>query len=177
MKARRVGERYSDTHNAYDEGTQYCYHDGMHDLVLFWHSPSAVEVAAFSANAVEFGVLVDFPALFLLYHIEGACEWSDVAYSVHLLKFEEQVLPPDNAAPAPLRITLVDAGDGMVLGVREVALGPGLAQLVARVMEAQAAHPWSKFEYDAAVQAAYARYPDTEAMLEHALAIEPAWLP
>jgi hypothetical protein len=177
VETRRVGERYSPEHNTYSEGTQYCYHAGVHDLVLFWRSPTPAEIIAFENNAVEFGWLVDFPALFFLYRIQNACEWSDVAYSVYLLQPGEQCIPPDDGQSAPVRITLVDAGDGTVLAVRELALGPRLAQVAARVMEAQRSNPWSRIEFDSAVKSAYARYADTEAMLAHAIAIESALIP
>ncbi len=163
---RHVGERWSDAHEHYDEGVRYLYRHGAHELTLFWHAPTEAEIEGFRSRPVELGLHVEGPAAFLLYRIEAVCEWSDAAFNVHLVPEAERELPNEAAGErARLRLTLVDARDGIIRAKRIVSLDKVMTQALRMVMSEQAKAPFDRAAYEAAVRAAHARYPDPEAMI------------
>jgi len=168
-----VGTVYSATHNRYDEGARYTYHHGGHDLVLFWRGPSTREISGLRDQPVELGLYLDEPAAFLLYKIAGVCEWSDVAFNVHLIPEAGRELP--NEAPgerARFIVTLVDADDGVVKARRFVSLDRVMTQALRHAMQAQAAAPFNRLLYEAAVQATHTRFADSDAMAAAAEVVE-----
>jgi hypothetical protein len=173
MTARQIGEVYSAGHTEYSEATQYCYYDGVHDLVLFWASPSAQEVRGFNTQPVEFALYVQQPVLFLLYRIADVCEWSDVAYNIHQLRAEEKEVPTEAPGDhARVQMTLVDASTGIIRAKRIVYMGRAMTQAMRHTLQEQMQIPFSRFDYEALVQQTYARYPDSDAMLKDTTIVE-----
>jgi len=175
MTSRQVGEIYSSKHSEYSEATQYCYHNGMHDLVLFWSRPTLKEINGFASQPVELALYVEQSVLFLLYRIVDICEWSDVAYNIHQLRSEEQSVPADTpGSRASMQITLVNAGNGIILAKRMLSIGPVMTQALRHTLQEQMQTPCSRIEYEAQVKHAYTRYPDTDAMLKDCWMMESA---
>jgi hypothetical protein len=172
---RQVGERWSEAHEKYDEGARYLYRHGGHELTLFWGAPSQAEVDGLRAQPLEVGLYLQGPAAFLLYKIQAVCEWSDVAFNVHLVPAAERELPTEPPGErARLRITLVDANDGIIRAKRIVSLDKVMTQALRHAMTEQAAQAFDRAAYDASVQDAHARLPDSDAMVRVAECLEPA---
>lgn len=175
MTSRQVGEIYSSQHSEYSEATQYCYHNGMHDLALFWAKPTLKETNDFLSQPVEFALYVEQSVLFLLYHIANTCEWSDVAFNIHQLRQEEKTLPADPpGSRARLQMTLVNADSGIILAKRMLSIAPVMTQALRHTLQEQMQTPCSREEYMAQVKHAYTRYPDTDAMLKDCWMMEAA---
>jgi len=175
MTTRLVGEIYSSRHTEYSEATQYCYYNGVHDVALFWSRPTLKEINGFLSQPVEVALYVEQSVLFLLYRIVDICEWSDVAYNIHQLRAEEQLVPADvPGSRARLQMTLVNADSGIILAKRMLDISPALTQALRHTLQEQMQMPISRPEYEAQVQQAYARYPDTDAMLKDAWMMETA---
>jgi len=175
MTSRQVGEIYSSKHSEYSEATQYCYYNGVHDLALFWSRPTLKEINGFLSQPLEISLYVEHSVLFLLYRIVDICEWSDVAYNIQQLRAEEQVVPADiPGSRARLQMTLVNADSGIILAKRMLSISPTMTQALRHTLQEQTLTPLSRHEYEAQVQQAYARYPDTDAMLKDAWMIETA---
>ena len=173
MTTRQIGEVYSADHTDYSEATQYCYYDGGHDLVLFWAKPTPEEIRGFNTQPVAFALYVQKPVLFLLYRIADVCEWSDVAYNIHQLRAEEQEVPREVPGDhARVQMTLVDASTGIIRAKRIVYMGRAMTQAMRHTLQEQMKISFSRFDYEALVQQAYARYPDSDAMLKDALLVE-----
>lgn len=173
--SRRIGEAWSPEHNRYDEGVRYLYHNGAHELTLFWNSPSLPEINGLRDQPVSVGLYSHGPAAFLLYKIQDVCEWSDAAFNVQLIPQAERELPQEPTGErARLTITLVDAADGIIKGRRLVSLDKIMTQALRHVMAEQANAPFVRPLYDIAVQEAHARFPDTDAMAEAAEVVEAA---
>lgn len=173
--ARRIGDVYSPDHDRYDEGSRYQYRDGAHDLVLFWTAPTPAEIAGLRDEPVDVGLYSHGPVSFLLYKIRNVCEWSDVAFNVHLIDEAGRELPAEPTGErARLLITLVDAADGIIRGRRLVSLDKVMTQALRHVMTEQANAPFVRALYDIAVQETHARFPDTDALARAAEIVEPA---
>ncbi len=172
---RQVGEAWSPEHERYDEGARYLYRKGAHQLTLFWAGATAQEVEGFRTRPIEFALYTHGPAAFLIYRIQDVCEWSDLAFNVHLVPEAERELPVEPAGDrARFRMTLVDAGDGIIRAKRLVSLDKVMTQALRHVMEAQARQPFQRPLYDAAVAETHTRFPDTDAMIHAAEFMEPA---
>jgi hypothetical protein len=175
MTTRNVGEIYSSKHTEYSEATQYCYYNGVHDLALFWSRPTLKEINGFLGQPVELALYVEQSVLFLLYRIVDICEWSDVAYNIHQLRAEEQIVPADVPGNrARVQITLVNADSGIILAKRMLNISSSLTQALRHTLQEQMKIPCSRSEYEAQVKQVYARYPDTDAMLKDAWMMETA---
>lgn len=177
MTSRAVGEIYSSKHSEYSEATQYCYHNGLHELVLFWSRPTLKETNGFQKQPVALALHVEQSVLFLLYRIEDTCEWSDVAFNIHQLRPEERIVPADaTGSSAPLQMTLVNADSGIILAKRMLSIGPAMTQALRHTLQEQVQTPCSRLEYMEQVKHAYARYPDSDAMLKDCWMMEEASL-
>jgi len=172
---RQVGEVFDPAYKRYDEGARYVYAGEGHELVLFWRGPSAAEVDGFRLRPVEVGLFTHGPAAFLLYKIQNVCEWSEVAFNVHLAPAAERELPREEAGDrGRLRMILVDAEDGVVRAKRIVSLDKVMTQALKHAMREQLASPFNRLIYDAAVQEVFGRYADGDALAAVAEVVEPA---
>ncbi len=170
-----VGERWSAEYNRYDEGVRYVYRHGAHELTLFWPAPTPAEMAGLRDADVEVGLFSHGPAAFLLYKIKNVCEWSDASFNAHLIPESERELP--NEAPgdrARLKLTLVDTEDGIVRSRRILSLDKVMTQALKHALREQAAAPFNRLVYDAAVQEVHARYQDSDALAAVAEVVEAA---
>jgi len=175
MTLRLVGEVYSPEHARYDEGARYAYTGGAHELILFWNSPTQAEVEGFRMQPMEVALFTHGPAAFLLYKIKDVCEWSDVAFNVHLVPEAQRELPNEIAGDrARFKMILVDADDGVIRAKRIVSLDKVMTQAMKHTMHEQFAGAFNRFIYDAAVQEVYGRYADSDALVSVAEVVEPA---
>ena len=175
MTSRKVGEIYSSKHSEYPETTQYCFHNGVHDLALFWSRPTLKETNGFLNQPVELALHVEQPVLFLLYRIADTCEWSDVAFNVHQLRPEERIIPAHTTGSrARLQMTLVNANSGIILAKRMLNIGATMTQALRHTLQEQMQTPCSRLEYTEQVKHVYARYPDSEAILKDCWMMEAA---
>jgi hypothetical protein len=175
MTLRLVGEVYSPEHARYEEGARYAYTGGAHELILFWNSPTQAEVEGFRMQPMEVALFTHGPAAFLLYKIKDVCEWSDVAFNVHLVPEAQRELPNEIAGDrARFKMILVDADDGVIRAKRIVSLDKVMTQAMKHTMHEQFAGAFNRFIYDAAVQEVYGRYADSDALVSVAEVVEPA---
>ncbi len=175
MSQRQVGEVFDPAYSRYDEGARYLYTGGAHELILFWNGPSAGEIAGIRNQPVEVGLFSHGPVGFFLYKIQDVCEWSDVAFNVQLVPEAERQLPEETTGDrARLRITLVDAETGVIQAKRIVSLDKVMTQAVKHAMHEQAAAPFNRLIYDAALQEVHGRYADSDALAKVAEVLEPA---
>lgn len=175
MTTRQVGDVYSPDHARYDEGARYTYTAGAHELVLFWGGPTPVEVDGFRVRPMEVGLFTHGPAAFLLYKIKDVCEWSDVAFNIHMVPESQRELPNEEPGDrARLRMVLVDAEDGVIRAKRIVSLDKVMTQAIKHTMADQAAASFNRIIYEAAVQEVYGRYADSDALASVAEVLEPA---
>jgi len=169
----KVGEHYAPGFNKFDPGARYVYANGAHQLTLFWSAPSPAEITGLRDQPVAAGLFINGPAAFLLYKIADVCEWSDLAFNIQLLPEAEREIPDEAPGDrARLVITLVDAADGMVKGRRLVSLDKVMTQALRHVITEQLQAGFVLPLYDIAVQETYARFPDSEAMVQAAEVVE-----
>ncbi|MEW5787636.1 MAG: hypothetical protein AB1899_07260 [Pseudomonadota bacterium] len=174
MGSAKVGEVFDPAYNRYDEGARYLYEGEGHELVLFWRGPGPAEVEGFRSRPVEVGLFTHGPAAFLLYKIQDVCDWSEVAFNVHLVPEAQRELPNEEPGDrGRLRLVLVDADDGVVRARRIVSLDKVMTQALRHCMAEQARSDFNRLIYDAAVQEVFGRFRDGDALAAVAEVVEP----
>ncbi|MCS6785583.1 MAG: hypothetical protein NZ524_00910 [Thiobacillaceae bacterium] len=159
------GEPWQAGVGRYDEGAQYRYRHGAHELTLFWSAPTPAEVRALRERPLTLALHTLGPAAFLLYRIEGVCDWSDLAFNWHRWPSAERELPAEPTGErARLRLTLVDAADGIVRAKRLLSLDRVMTQALRHVLAAQSVGAFDMQAYADAVEALHARYPEPAAL-------------
>lgn len=158
-----VGDRWPAWGPGTPEGTQYNYYDRGHELAIFVDKPTRDEINAVRKGQVEIRVLVDLPVVLLLARFAGVrgktgLPWQDAPYSWHLVPEERRQLPPElGAEERPLlTVVLVDARDGKVRALRQLALEVDVGQALHAGIRAQAAAPWPGLAYDAKLESLFA---------------------
>lgn len=171
MHTLSVGKPYSPGVTRYPECTQYNYRAGAHELVLFLSAPSHAEVLAARKGRAEFALYVEGPVVILAHRFGDDLPWSDSPYSWHLVPEEQRDLPSadlEQEMRARIQVILVDAATGLVRALRLLSLSPTFTRTLHQAIRDQAARPFAG--YDQALQAIYARYPSTAALVAAATA-------
>lgn len=175
METLQVGQPYIPGRTHWPEQGEYNYYSGQHELRLFWESPSADEVRAVRKGAAHFALFVEGPVIVMLYQFAGACDWSDAPYSIHLVPQEHRTAPPVSAGPetrALMQVLLVDAATGVLRAIRAITLSPPFTAALHRAIDEQHRAAWDSGAYDQALQALYAKYLHSSAMVRAAVIVE-----
>lgn len=165
-----VGQPYAPGVTQFPECAQYNYRAGVHELVLFYGSPSKAEVLAARKGRAEFALALPSPQVIILAHRFGDdLPWSDSPYSWHLVPEHERDLPSadiEQSMRAQLHVILVDAATGIVRALRLVTLSPAFTRTLHAAIREQAALPFDG--YDRALREVYARHPSTDSLVARA---------
>lgn len=172
MRALSVGQPYNPSVSRYPECTQYNYRAGIHELVLFYGSPSKDEVYAARKGKAEFALFHPSHQIIILAHRFGdGLPWSDSPYSWHLVPEHERDLPSadlEQSIRAKLHVILVDAATGLVRAIRLVTFSPEFTRTLHQAIREQAGAPFDALSYDRELQATYARYTTTGSLVSAA---------
>jgi len=144
------------------------------ELVLFFNNPTSKEVNEIRNGVPQFA-WVDLGQVAFLCFRFGTLSWADCPFHVCRQPADERGMPPGEASDGGHLLTttvLVNAADGIVRALRAITWPPEFADAVRQTVRRQLDTPPEVAEaaYDRAVDEAYARYPDTDSMLEHAVA-------
>lgn len=170
MHILQVGKPYLPGKRSLPTGTNYNFRGGTHELLLLLDGITPRELESVRAGAAEFALLVFKRVIFFLYRFEPALEWSDCPYSVWLVTEAERQAPRETSAEtrALLQVALVDANKNTVLALRALTLSPEFTGELHAAINAQLSAEISLADYDAAIQQAYLRWPNSEQMLRQA---------
>ena len=151
------------------ESTIYNLRSSQHALDIYLNAPTQEELSAFRDNDVQLGFWLNTPVLWIIFQIPGiGC--FDAPYTPHLVDPKERTLP-DTSNPqtrATLLMTLNDARDSIVRGIRFITMSPDLTRaLQTAVLElSQTSH--NQRAYDAQIKRTYRQYPDAASMIKKA---------
>ncbi len=172
LHAYAIGTLYHPARARFDEGAQYNYRGGEHELVVFLAAPAPKELRAFRGDW-QFGLVVRPEVLFLLYQ-PGGMPWSDAPYGWHQVQRgrpAEAVPPfelPTPESRALLNVVLVDAETGIIRHLKGVTFSPAFSRALHAAISAQIEHPVTAAEYGRAVDRYYRTYARTEDLLARA---------
>lgn len=167
IDTRQVGMPYHPDYTRYDEGARYLYSGGAHELSLFWPAPTAHEINGFRLQPIEVALHSDAALAFLLYRIDGICEWSDCAFHVQRVPEVEREIPQEPAGErARFRLFLVDSETGLICARRIVSFDKVMTQALKHTMIEQAQGAYDPLRYELALQQTHAQFADSDALLK-----------
>lgn len=167
-----VGKPYLRGRNGFPEGIEFGWR-GSHDrpeLRFFWPELTGEEIAAFNTAHIELAIYFESPVLLLLYRIDGATDWSDLAYTPHsspqdMLDFPEA----EECQGLGLRLVLTDADTGIVRVLRDLGLSAEFSRVLLTLMQQQAEELYDPVEFNQTLDEIYSRYPEPDEIVEKAL--------
>jgi hypothetical protein len=151
--ALHVGKPYSTSRRPWQDGADFNWTSGGHELRIFLGDTSPREVEAIRRGPVEFGLLVEPAGLFLVTRFGGLS--FDCSYSWHRMAQAtgERGLPPlpgemSPATRATLFIILIEASNGLVLALRTVTFSPEFSRALHRAIHDQATGPYDRVGHE-----------------------------
>ena len=136
------------------------------ELVLFLRQPTSREIQAVRTGQAAFGWVATEHTGILCYSFDGGVPWSDTPYTPHRdLPLEKSFFPIAQGAPTGLHVVLVDAATGIIKAMRQTPWPPRFAAAVYATVTRLASAPFSSATADQALAALWARYPDTDALV------------
>ena len=113
-----LGQPYWEGVASWPDGRfEYRYFGGHHMLQLCLGKLSERDIAAFVRGQVHVGFYLRQAVLFILFKIENLMDWSDQAFTLHLVAPEDrELLPHIPGTHQGLSLVLVEAESGLVKG-------------------------------------------------------------
>ena len=154
---------------------EYRYFGGHHLLQLCLGKLSERDIAAFVRGQVHVGFYLRQAVLFILFKIENLMDWSDQAFTFHLVAPEDrELLPHTPGTHQGLSLVLVEAESGLVKGMRLVTYSKHASALLHRVLQQQLETPFDADRHAALVAEVYRQYPHSRLLAKAAVLIEKA---
>lgn len=125
-----IGKSFQEGLTCYLEGSVFEYNSKGCFLLIAYPLLTKRDIEAFYNGNVEFKIITEDNILLFLKEIEGLRGWSASGYNYHLL---DQGLKPnlsdlDEEENLEVKMILVDANIGLVMGNRNSNLGPELTK-------------------------------------------------
>jgi hypothetical protein len=167
-----VGRPYLPGRGTFPEGIEFGWRGAQDrpELRFFWPGLTEEEITAFNTGDIELGIYYQSPVLLLLYRIEGATDWSDLAYTPHgspqdLLDFPD----PDGCQGLGLRLVLTDADTGIVKVLRDLALSGEFSRMLLTHMQEQSEASHDPVLFNQVLDEIYTNYPEPDEIAAKAL--------
>ncbi|HML33582.1 MULTISPECIES: hypothetical protein [Sporomusa] len=157
MQTGQVGQLYEYGQDKLEEKIVYRLDRDGHGLVIIEAGIAAREVESIAYGSVELGLYIDGPIIFLLFKF-GTSSWNDAPYSWHTVPRDLRAYPVEVADADILKVTLVDAEDGLIRAVRKVALAPAFADALNAAITVQANGSFNGLSYAKHINSVYNQY-------------------
>lgn len=167
MEKLEIGKLYIQDRTYYKEETRFDYTQAGAKLEIFFNRPTIQEIRDITKGELRIGFAEVQDIIFMLFRF-GKGEFMDAPYTVHLsvpFEFEELV---ENSGYG-LLITLVDASNGILKGMRLVGFSNEFSKAFRQVVERQKACKFNTRNYDATLNMIFDQYStaDLVNMAEH----------
>ena len=148
---------------SWEPGLRWQYDAGGHMLIACFSDPSVNDIAAVSAEDLEFGLFVRDELIVMLIRA-GTLAWMDVEFCIHKIpqelwpELEVPVLPHEHVL---VSVVLVDTS-ATVRALRAVTWSPAFGKRFMRAVLAQSRRPYNEAAFTARLRALYTRYSTRE---------------
>lgn len=149
---------------------EYNYRGGSHELLLVLDRPNAQEVRSIQKEPARFALVVKGNAILLLFQF-GELPWGECGYTIHRVPEAERTLPDlgEEGIHALLTVTLVDRATGRIAALRALTFSVEFTNALHQAIVRQAAMPYNRDTYNAAVWGVQAAHPRIEDLLPEAV--------
>ena len=178
----RRGETMPGWSGPKEEGVRLILDASGLTLLSLYESPTAREIRVARTGKMRVGLLpIGMHTLMLLYDVDLLTNsWSDAPFALGAQGPGNRTLMARERGQGRLLMSIMaDATSGMVHALRGLSLTPSFCDVLDDLVEAQrAALPtYTPQAYAAELNAAYARWPTSTAMVPHARIVERVGLP
>jgi hypothetical protein len=142
----QVGQPYIPGQGKLEEKIRYRLDNEGHSLLIVKTKITDQEIEDIKSGAVELGVYIDGPIIFLLFKF-GTSKWNDAPYSWHTVPSGIRVYPQEALKDNTLMVVLVEATDGLVKAVREIPLTAEFASQLNEYITIQANGSFNGLSY------------------------------
>lgn len=166
-----IGKPYPGDRTSWPDGWfGLAYANGHTILALAEERPSLASIERFRRGPMHFALHYEQGVIFFLFRIEGAWDWSDNAFSIHLVPPEARG-SGDNPGThyAPVTVAMIEAGTGLVVALRVATMSPRLVRQLRTYIDHQLVRPFSAQAHQAAIEEVYRRYPHPKALAQAAV--------
>lgn len=157
MHIGQVGQPYECGEDKLEEKVLYRLDKDGHCLVIVKAGITVQEIENIDHGIAELGIYIDGPILFLLFRF-GKGSWNDAPYSWHTVPREFRMFPAEAADSNRPRISLVEAGAGIVRAVREVVFTAEFAEALNTAITVQANGGFNGLSYAKHINIVYNQY-------------------
>lgn len=166
-----VGDLYQNARRTYQPATQYSFRSGRHELALMLADPTEDQIKTLSKCRAEVALYAEGDVVIFLYKFDGVFNWTELAFSYHLIASEERALPDD---PTGLRRVVADRIDivfvneetQVVEGIRSNRFTHPFTVAIREALIAQAKTPWvGKAMWERQIRQIYAKNTNIHALL------------
>lgn len=168
MHTSQVGQPYIPGQVKLGEQLRYRLGNEGHSLLIVKAGITCREIEEIAQGTARLGVYIDGPIIFFLFQF-GTGKWNDAPYSWHTVPAGIRVYPEEVQEIGKLTVILVEATDGLVKVVREIALSSEFAAKLNAAISLQANCAFNGLSYAKHINLVYNQY-DAEDMA--AMAIE-----
>lgn len=173
MPLLKVGKPYNPKVKSWPEGIEYNWRGGAHELRVMFRNWSRKELTAWRRKELELALYVKQPMILLLTRPQGGA-WSDSPYFYHRVPADQRGLPPrveelSEDQTAPIQLILIEATNGLILGLRRVHPPREFMTTLHDAIREQAEHHPSLMAFDGLLLHLFQRY-DSAALAERAVA-------
>lgn len=175
-----VGEPYSKARRVWEARDDFSVQRGIHNFRLFAKGLTARDIDAFRKGNIHFGLMPAGPVFFLVYRIEGYCDWSDISYWQGFIHEDERALPDADQLPGDMALIstfLVNADTGILEAMRFFTLSANFTRVLHERICQQIAEMRPKEEVMAAIHNALRRFPKSKAMWPYCVVQERGGMP
>ncbi|WP_425059151.1 hypothetical protein SCACP_38170 [Sporomusa carbonis] len=157
MQTGKIGQPYQVGEDKLEERIIYRLDNDGHNLLISKAGITPEEVETIQNGTAEFRIYIDGPIIFFLFKF-GRDSWNDAPYSWHTVPRNARGYPEQAADAATLKINVVDAADGIVRGVRQVAFTSEFAGKLNAAITAQANGSFNGLSYAKHLNMVYNQY-------------------
>ncbi len=157
MRAGNVGELYESGQNKLEEKIMYHLDSEGHRLLIAKAGINNQEIENIQNGTATLSIYIDGPVIFLLFRF-GTDSWNDAPFSWHTVPRGIRVYPEEAADSGILKVTLVNADNGIVQAVREIAMVPDFANKLNLSITAQANASFNGLSYAKHLNMVYNQY-------------------
>lgn len=157
MRAGNVGELYESGQNTLEEKIMYRLDSEGHRLLIAKAGINNQEIENVQKGTAALSIYIDGPAIFLLFKF-GTDSWNDAPFSWHTVPRGIRVYPEEAPDSGILKVTLVNADNGIVQAVREIVMVPDFANKLNLSITDQANASFNGLSYAKHLNMVYNQY-------------------
>lgn len=159
-----VGKPYNPSRTVWPETPFLRLTEQGTQLLLFYRSPTDQEISAIRVGKASFGWIGSEHTGVLGFRFQPL-PWSDVPYTPHRKSPDDMPGLPEGGDQQLVQVVLVDADTGIIRAVRTLTWPERFTKAVRASVQEMLDKPFSPSAADAALDALYARYPDTNQLV------------